>query len=161
LVGGAVTGVESWAIDNIYGPLDAKIEREIAGVRTDVWNLTGAWADRLLGDIDAEALRRAAAIAAVAAGVAAIAKWIDDCGEPMCQNLGPKTDLGKLLKGLKVAAEVAALGALLQMDANDLARLIHALTARLGAVVGDIETFLGPGGETVAGLIAAATADVV
>lgn len=161
LVGGAVAGVEAWAIDNIYGPLDAKIEREIAGVRTDVWNLTGAWVDNLLDDINAEALKRAAAIAGVTAAVAAVSAWVVDCGEPMCQTLGPKTDLGKLLKGLKLATELAALTALLEMDEGDLADLIHSITARMAAILDDVEQFLSPGGETVAGLIAAIGADVI
>lgn len=161
LVGGAVAGVEAWAIDNIYGPLDAKIEREIAGVRTDVWNLTGAWVDNLLDDINAEALKRAAAIAGVVAAVAAVTAWIEDCGEPMCQNIGPKTDLGKILKGLRVATELAALTALLEMDEGDLANLIQSLTSRMAAIVDDVEQFLSPGGETVAGLIAAIGSDVI
>ncbi len=79
----------------------------------------------------------------------------------MCETIGPKTDLGKLLKGLKVAGEIAALTAILSMNETDLANLIHDVTSHLASVVGDVEQFLGPGGETVAGLIKNATVDLL
>lgn len=41
----------------------------------------------------------ASAAAGVALNIAKAAKaWEDDCGEPMCQSVGPKTDWGKLFK---------------------------------------------------------------
>lgn len=153
--------LRTWAIDDIYSPLLGEIARVNADIRSDVWNLVGSIGAELQAQIDAERLARAAAIAGALAGVAAITTWIDECGAPMCDTIGPNTDLGKLLKGLKVAAELAALSAFLNMDAADLAAMIHAVTARLAVVVDDVEQFLGPGGETVAGLIAHATADVL
>ena len=40
-------------------------------------------------------------LAALATQIRNITSWIDDCGEPMCDTMGPKTGLGKWLKALE------------------------------------------------------------
>lgn len=42
--------------------------------------------------------------------------WEDDCGEPMCQTVGPKTDWGKLLKRFGPAGLLALLAAVEAVD---------------------------------------------
>jgi hypothetical protein len=146
LVGHAVDGVESWAIDNIRDPLTAEIEREIASVRTDVWNLTGAWVDELTSQINAERLARLAALGAVAAAVAEATTWINDCGEPMCQQLGPKTDLGKFLKGLKVAEWLAILAYLASLDEAKIESLLRTVAAGAEGVFDELGAVFGGAG---------------
>jgi hypothetical protein len=153
LVGG-IDLVKSWAIDTIYTPLDAEIraaERAIPvwaeGALTDA----KAYADDL---VHSEALKRAAAIAGIAAAVASIATWVEECGDPMCQTIGPKTDLGKLLKGLALAGDVALFAELANLDEQGLADLLASIGARAAALAGEFESNFASGGETLGGLVA-------
>lgn len=151
----------AWAMDNIYRPLHENIGQVASAI--PVWS-EGAYerarnyADDAVGVLGTHTL---AQLVPLTLAVRALETESEECVKPMCETLGPKTDLGKLLKGAKIAAELAALTAILSMDAGDIAGLIHAVTSRLSTVVDDVEQFLGPGGETVAGLIAAATGDLV
>lgn len=160
LVGG-IDLVKTWAIDNIYDPLS----REIAGVEATI----PVWAEGALTDakayadqlVHSEAAQRAAAIAGIAASVAAITAWVDDCGEPMCQVQGPNTDLGKLFKALHLAADLAIIAALMNMTESELVGFVQQFLNRTGNLIGDVEQFLAPGGETVTGLVASLAKDVV
>lgn len=151
----------AWSIDNIFRPLTDTIGQVARDI--PIWS-EGAYERAKLYTDDAVqglGLRTLTQLVPLAVAVKALETFKDECAQPMCDTMGPKTDLGKLLKGLKVAGEIAALTAILQMNEHDLANLIHAVTSHLAAVVGDIEQFTGTGGETVAGLIAAATRDLV
>lgn len=150
-----------WAVDHIFRPL----QENIGAVESQipVWS-EGAYqrATQYTNDaVNHLGLNVLAGLAPLTAAVAALQTESEDCVQPMCETIGPKTDLGKLLKGLKLGAEIAALGAILNMTEGDLANLIGAVTSHLSGLVGDVEQFIQPGGETVAGLIARATADVV
>jgi hypothetical protein len=102
-------GVEAWAIDTIYHPLLKDIQR----VERDVFDaLDGAITDveGYAADlVHSEALRRAAAIAGVVAAVATITTWVEECGAPMCEQMGPNTNFSKVLKLLNLAGMLALL----------------------------------------------------
>lgn len=161
LVGHAVQSVEEWATDNIYDPLHENIGQVAAAI--PVWS-EGAYerakdyTDQAVDGLGINVLKQ---LVPLTLAVQALQTESEDCVQPMCEVMGPKTDLGKFLKGLKLATELAALTAVLQMDEGDLANLIHAVTSRMAAILGDVEDFFAPGGETVAGLVAAITADIV
>lgn len=149
-----------WATDNIYTPLKENIG-QVAG-QIPVWSegayeRANAYTDQQVGHLGANVLTQ---LVPLAGAVKALETEAEECVKPMCETLGPKTDLGKLLKGLKVAGEIAALTAILSMSEDDLVGLIREVANKLATVVGDVEQFLQPGGETVAGLIAHATADL-
>jgi hypothetical protein len=95
---GDVAGVESWAIDNIYHPL----LNDITGVEQHlidyVGAVTGLIEDWVKSQLNVETLERIAAIAGLAAALAEITTWVEECGAPMCEQFGPNTDLSKLLK---------------------------------------------------------------
>lgn len=66
-------------------------------------------------------LAAATLLAGEAAKLARVAKqWEDDCGEPMCQTVGPKTDWGKLFKRFDAAAILALLTALAATDPSEI-----------------------------------------
>ena len=153
LVGG-IDLVKTWAIDNIRTPLDAEIRGVEAAI--PVWAegaLTDAkaYADQL---VHSEAVQRAAAIAGIAASVAAITTWIDDCGEPMCQVQGPKTDLGKLFKALQLAADAALLAELASMNETELIALIQSIAARTGAAIDFVNAEFVLHGKSIGSTIA-------
>jgi len=64
--------------------------------------------------------------------LAKINEEIDTCVIPMCDTMGPKTDLGKLLKGLKVAKWLAIFAALETIDVKDLEALALAVAGTEG-----------------------------
>lgn len=92
----------------------------------------------LLGHNVLPNLAKALATAGLAATLAhAVTTWVDDCGEPMCQNVGPKTDWGKLFHRFEPAALwalLAAVGAIspgeIERASEDFARLIGPPLAR-------------------------------
>lgn len=156
LVDEAVRGLQRWAIDNIYHPLLVDLVQTAGWLETDIHDgLT-----RVLAEAEAlvhsEAVARAAAIAGVAAAAAAITSWVDDCGEPMCQVIGPKTDLGKWLKALSLAESAALLAELANAKESDVENAVRGIAAMSTGIVDQINTMFVTGGatvgETVAGL---------
>lgn len=147
--------IKSWAIDNIYSPLLDDVtslgDRTLVGLETVLADAK-AYADDL---VKSETAERIAAIAGIAAAVAAATAWIDDCGEPMCEQLGPKTDLGKLLKALNLAADALLLAQLGALTDQQLVALINEIAAKLGQLIGDVETMFITGGDTLGQLITA------
>lgn len=149
----AITDVEAWGIDNIYTPLDAKIwgvgvqaEVDIQDGLTRVLDEARAYADARLADI-------AAAVAAATAAAAVAISWIDDCGEPMCEVQGPKTDLGKLFKGLQLALDAALFADLASANENDVADAITRIATKASDLIGTFERDFLNGSSTLGGTI--------
>jgi hypothetical protein len=138
--------LRTWAIDNIYDPLSKEIEglgaRTLGGLETVLADAE-AYARSLTHD---EALRRAAAIAGIAAAAAAIATWVAECGEPMCEQLGPKTDWGKWLKRFGPLALWAMLAAVAAEDPRAIENLAADLARTLGPVLESWSTSWAIGG---------------
>lgn len=151
----AADGVKSWAIDHISDPLAALIEGVNADIRADVHDgLT-----RVLSEAESFTNRKvatlAAEVASLAVAVDAVTTFVDNCGEPMCQTMGPNTPLGKLLKGLALAANAALLAAVLDMNEQELADAVTAMIGKFGNIVGDFEDFFAPGGEKLSHVVTA------
>lgn len=152
----AENNAEAWATRNIFQPLEetifhdknAAIMRE-QQVRADAVqhanDLNNNLATRVLGEI--------APVAGLAAG---LAKWVDDCGAPMCETMGPKTDLGKALKALNLAATAALIASLAAMSKDDLGNLIESIAKLGGGILADLEHFLVGGEGHVGGALAGA-----
>jgi hypothetical protein len=131
-IDGAVAGVEAWAIDNIAWPILQEINTEVQRIEreigADVRALEREIAGLKVGDIAGLAAR----LAAIAAAVAAVTTWVEDCGAPMCEQMGPKTDWSKLLKVLNVAGMLALLtsvGTLTEAELEQLATTVAGLGA--------------------------------
>lgn len=143
-----------WAMDNIFRPIietifvdeQAAVLRE-QQVRADAVkhanDLNTNLAQHVLGEI-----------APVAALATATAKWVDDCGAPMCDTVGPKTDLGKLLKGLKIAALAAVLAELAGLDEHGLETLLRGLQHLSAGVIDTFTSLFVGGGDTLGSTIA-------
>ncbi len=160
LVGG-IDLVKSWAIDTIYTPLDTEIRNVEATI--PVWAegaLTDAkaYADQL---VHSEALQRAAAIAGIAAAVSALVAESETCTQPMCDTFGPKTDLGKLLKGLQLALAAGALAEIANAKESDVADAITRVASHLATVINTFETQFVTGGGTAAELVAAELGNLI
>lgn len=80
-------------------------------------------------------------------------QWEDDCGEPMCQTMGPKTDLGKLLKRTNVAAILALLAAIAALDPDTVENASEEFGRLFGPVLSRwAEGWLGITHDAVSGI---------
>jgi hypothetical protein len=154
LIGGAVAGVETWAIDNIYNPLDDRItsvettiDDAIVGAVADV----EAYARDL---VNQETLQRLAAIAGIIAAVGAITTFVEECGQPMCDTMGPNTDLGKLLKALDALGLLAVLAELANSRFTDWEDFIRTIVDKAAAMVDTFDTYFIEDGEKLGDTIA-------
>lgn len=142
-----------WATANIHEPLTEQLGQEkvnrIAQVDAVEQSLPGIIAARVAG----MGLAAASDVASLAGRVAALETENEDCTKPMCDSMGPKTDLGKLLKGLNLALDAAFIAELLAMNENDIAAFIQNAVTKVAGIVSDFETAFAPGAETIGGFI--------
>lgn len=155
-IDGAEANLRAWAIDNIYHPLLVDVLTGVAQVeadlKADVRALEGTIADLNVGDIAGLAAR----LGAIAAAISVVESWVNDCGEPMCEQMGPKTDWSKLLKVLNVAGMLALLTSVGTLTESQLEQLA-ANVATIGADPASafVDAFVTEG-DTLAAAIAAA-----
>lgn len=157
----AALSERAWIIDNIFKPLYTEILKVQPAIDVSVareHEAAKTYTDTAVQALGVNVLK---ALVPMSVALTALQTESDECVKPMCQTMGPNTQLGKFLKGLNIAADAALIAALLGMSEADLAGFIQSLVSHLSSVVGDIEDFLSPGGETVAGLIGAATSDLL
>lgn len=107
-------GVEHWASANIAKPLlheIGKVEHELHGLEDGLGRIIDS---RVHAIIDSPIAHLTALSAAAALAIKALEKEATDCGVPICETVGPKTDWGKWLKRFAptaiwlMLAEVAA-----------------------------------------------------
>ena len=153
----AQLGAQDWALHKIFAPLYAEmlkvqpaIDAGVAQAEAVAHSDAAAQVAKLAGEVGVT-------VGPIRAAVAALQTESEDCTQPMCETLGPKTDLGKLLKALKFAADAAFLAELYNLTEPELVGYIKKVVAAMANVVTDFESFFGSGGETVGHLIASAT----
>lgn len=111
----ANASIRQWVVDDIFKPLEEDILRTAQQIYNAIdWETANL--QNQLNDLNRNVLPgMAASIATLTAAQAALQKWQDECGDPMCEEYGPKTDLSKLLKDaklLEIMSLIASLGAL-------------------------------------------------
>jgi hypothetical protein len=143
-----LANVETWAIDNIFTPLYENIGQAEAQAR----DYTNQWASAVAADAHAYTLASVLPIWSVLQQIQAkqLAQEAlnNDCTTPMCDVMGPKTDLGKWLKALNIAATAALLAELAALDGNGIETLLRGLIAVSGGVIDDIDAVF-TGGESI------------
>jgi uncharacterized protein YoxC len=132
--------MQSWVKVNVVKPLTTHINNNYTATlkiisKTDTNNRI--WTD---AQIVAKLAPVVASVAALSKVVSALKTESDECTKPMCETMGPKTDLGKLLKGLNVAKWLAILAALEVIDVKELEHIaadVAGLEGKLGTFVGE------------------------
>jgi len=138
-----------WTYESIFVPLATEIATErVARQKVDHRIIT-----QDIPAVHADLLTKLAATTAIATGAATVAAkvatWVAECGGPMCDAMGPKTDLGKLLKLIHVAGMLALIAELAALDEHGLESLLAGLQ-RIGAgVIDDFDTLFVGGGGTL------------
>lgn len=150
---GVVKLNQVWARENIFTPLEEQLGQEKANRIAQVDQVEQGLAGRVVGIVEGLGLASATAVAGLATRVAALETENEECTKPMCDTLGPKTDLGKLLKGLNLALDAAFIAKILTMRESDIADLFRQAFGKVAGIVNDFEETFQPGGETVGGFI--------
>lgn len=110
-----IGNVQQWVIDDIASPLLGELARVEADVRDELARALGDVETWVRDQLNIETLERVAALSALAAAVAEITRWMDECGEPLCNEFGPGSTAGQLLADadlLKLLGFLLALSAL-------------------------------------------------
>lgn len=152
----AIRVSQAYATDRVFKPLLETIfaDQQAANQRMDVQHVE---AIDHANQLNARTLIHVGEVVApVAAATKALAQWVDDCGAPMCETMGPKTDLGKLLKGLKLAATLALFAEIANLNEDRLATLIRELTSHVGGIIDTFSQLFVQDGRTIGAVITAA-----
>lgn len=143
------TDLQQWVNANVRNPLTENLGQEkaarIAQVDTLELGLPGIIAERVAG----MGLAAASDVASLAQRVTALETENTECTEPMCDAMGPNTNLGKLLKALSLAADAAFIAELLAMKESDVVAFIQTAAGKLAGVIEAVETGFLSGGETI------------
>lgn len=142
----AVAATQQWAIDNVLIPLGRYIVAEQQRAQTAEAHITQVDTPTQISAAIAPLVASAAAIPALKTAVAALQAESANCTKPMCDTMGPKTDLGKLLKALSVGADLALFAELADLRESDLQSLFGDLATWAGKVVDAFDTTFIEGG---------------
>lgn len=144
-----VAVLQQWSYDHIFTPLYENIgqaEAQATAQANAVEAKIAPTAQAIATSTVAPAL---AAIATMAPAITALQKVTDDCTTPMCETMGPKTDLGKLLKALNVASAAAFFAELAALDRNGLEAVLRLLQHAARGVVDDVNALFVEGGHAL------------
>lgn len=129
-----VSGMEAWTTSHVAAPLLKTIDTVHAQTLTQAGNLVSADHANILKELLPSIAGILATQTAMQKIMAAQQTEIDTCLQPMCDTMGPNTELGKglsLLKGIKWLAILAALEA---MDVKTLEALANTVAGTEGAI---------------------------
>lgn len=153
--------IEAWAIDNIAWPLMQEISTEVNRIEATIGADVAALEQEIAGLNLQEIPAILAKLGVIAAAVTAVQTWIDDCGAPMCEQMGPNTDWSKLLKVLNVAGMLALLTSFGTLTESQLEQLAATV---VGLGENPAETFVQlfvTEGDTLASAIASTVPSIV
>lgn len=128
---------------DLVHPLQSKIDTLEREVKSDAARVAGV--THVLNTSVLPGLASATAAALAAKAIAAkLQQWEDDCGEPMCETVGPKTNWGKLFKTFDSALLWALLVELAAMDPHALETAAVDVANVIGTPLADwAESWLG------------------
>ena len=154
LVTGLVRGIDA-RIAQHTSALRAELVRdvinplrsEVTGLRRSLTHVAGQ-AEHSAAQLTHTVLPELAGLSVIAHEAYKLAQaakaWEDDCGEPMCETVGPKTDWGKLLKRFGPTAIFALLAAIAAENPDKVEAAAADLGKALGPVLGSwAEEYLG------------------
>lgn len=139
----------AWVTDNIFAPLYESMFHQAADFQA---KLDTEKANRI-ADIDHHTNILQGAINALGATVlpqvASLTAESEECVKPMCETMGPNTDLGKLLKLIKWASLAALLAELAGLHATDIEGLVGKFGTELTSAMSMFQELFVDGGETI------------
>jgi len=149
-----------WVVQDIYTPLTqiiSVVDTQLQQADQKILQEAKDYADQVSLQ---RVLTLLPTIAAIQQSIRALQTFNDECGEPMCETMGPKTDLGKLLKNLAGLLGLLAGFAVAGLTEHDLEQMAEQLAANAFTPA---ETLFGrfvQSGETVGGAAASLVDDI-
>jgi hypothetical protein len=141
--------IESWVIRNTYIPLHQRILQEDIERHADTAQIRNTAIPTALQPLQHNITSVAAIATTALAAANAVKTWIDDCGAPMCDALGPKSKLGNLLKALEPLLALLAGVEVAHLTEHDLESLADKLASvDMSSLTSFMDAFV-EGGETV------------
>lgn len=149
----AQKNAQEWARDNIFAPLQYELGTIKPAIDQGVAKAEQVAHNDALAQVTKYAAEVGAALGPIKSAVQALQTESEDCVQPMCETMGPKTNLGKFLKGLQLAADAALLADLAGAKESDIADAIRRIASAAAALIGTFERDFLAGGSTLAGTI--------
>jgi hypothetical protein len=143
---------QQWVSTYVARPLGARVVKTEANVvaLTGTVVATATVARTAL----ATATKAETEIQSLTKRVTAMEKWVDDCGEPVCETVGPKTDWGKLLKRFAPKLIWLLLAEIAATHPEELEKATVELVNTLAPVLeGWAKSYLGFGGGSQSGAV--------
>lgn len=147
-----------WELHHVFAPLYAEILKVQPAINASAAHTTQVAHDDAAAQVATLATAVGVTVAGLRTRLATLEAESDDCVKPMCQTMGPKTDLGKLLKGLALAGELAALAELANLTEAQLAAVLTSVGRKAADYIGFLESHFIGGGETIAATVTHAIA---
>lgn len=145
---------EQWTKQHVFAPLYAELLKVQPAIDTSIIKNNQAERARTSTEIEAKIAPVAALVATLAPAIRALQTESEQCTQPMCQTMGPKTDLGKFLKALATAATLADIAYLLSLNERELVQRITDTIAHFAGYVGTLESDFIVGGKSIGQVIA-------
>lgn len=143
----AAASLQQWALDNIYRPLQQQTELIEEDTRHRELVIAQQLQTETKQQVQQEEQERIAAFLLLQQSVRLLQTEEEECTKPMCETMGPKTDLGKFLKALSIASGAALFLELANLDEQGLENLIRGFQHLAGGAIDTFDdVFLGGGG---------------
>lgn len=152
----AQQNAQQWATQNIFAPLYAEVLKVQPAIDNGVARAEKAAHVDAVAQVAGLGAAVGTALGPIKSAVQALQTESEECTQPMCETMGPKTDLGKWLKALKLAGDIALLHELLSLDDAKLAALIRSLVAHLTGIVNTFDDLFLEGGQSIGDVLSAA-----
>lgn len=150
----AQSNAEDWAKENIFAPVYTELLKVQPAIDASAQSVLNRVPEIVKNLVPTLGLATATGLAALATKVAGIGTEVEECLEPMCDTMGPKTDLGKLLKALKVAEWAALIAEIAALRADGLDGFLNDVQGWAKTAIGDFESAFISGGQTLGETIA-------
>jgi hypothetical protein len=149
--------LQDWANRTIVEPLLRAIVEEQNARKVEILQASQSVLQQAHTDTLTQLAPVAAAVAVATRAITALQAESANCTQPMCDTMGPNTNLGKLLKGLSLALDAAALADLLSLTAPELADELSQVIAKIAGYIGDFESYFTDGTETIGSVLGGIT----
>lgn len=157
----AQRNAEAWATENIFKPLYTEVLKVQPAIDASAKVVEGVARSDAAAQVAALGTAVGTAITPMRAALKALQTESEDCVQPMCETMGPKTDLGKFLKALQLVADGALLAELANLNEQRLAALLASLGDKASTYIDFFETNFVAGGETIGATIEHAIASAL
>lgn len=145
----AQLGAEKYALETIFAPVYTELLKVQPAIDASIKANNPVLVASAQSKVNALHDLLNPVLAGLAAGLGKVETEVTECVKPMCDTLGPKTDLGKLLKAFKFAEWAAIIASLASLRADGLEGLLSDVEAWSQTAIREFESAFLTGGKTL------------